>query len=86
MNAAQLFENNPILKIPMSIEQLVDVKWITIKHTRNQLLATSDWTQANDAVLTPAERTAWQDYRQTLRDIPQDFINPDLVTFPRNPK
>ena len=61
-------------------------KWIYITAYRNLILSQSDWTQLPDVVLTEAERTAWQDYRQTLRDIPQDFINPDLVTFPRNPK
>ena len=61
-------------------------KWQRIKAIRNYELSECDWTQLPDAVLTPAERTAWQDYRQSLRDIPQDFINPDLVTFPREPK
>lgn len=56
-----------------------------ILSVRNKLLQESDWTQLPDAVLTEAERTAWQEYRQKLRDIPQDFSDPNLVTFPERP-
>lgn len=59
--------------------------WDDIKTTRNTLLALCDWTQLTDAVLTLAEQTVWQDYRQTLRDIPQDFTGPDDVIFPVSP-
>ena len=60
-------------------------KWIYITAYRNVLLTQSDWTQLADAVLTQAEWTAWQDYRQSLRDIPQNFISPDDVIFPVKP-
>lgn len=60
-------------------------KWERLKAIRNHELSACDWTQLPDAVLTQAERTAWQVYRQALRDIPQDFSNPDLVTFPEQP-
>ena len=56
-----------------------------IRTIRNQLLASSDWTQLPDAVLNQTERTAWQDYRQSLRDIPQNFSDPNLVAFPERP-
>jgi len=36
---------------------------------RNNLLSESDWTQMPDAPLTEEEKTAWQTYRQALRDI-----------------
>jgi len=60
-------------------------KWNLIKGYRNGLLAQSDWTQLSDAVLTLDEKSAWQDYRQTLRDIPQDFTVPEEVLFPTPP-
>lgn len=56
-----------------------------IRAWRNPLLQQCDWTQLPDAILTIDEKQAWQDYRQTLRDIPQDFLNPDDVVFPDPP-
>lgn len=61
-------------------------KWEEIVAARNLLLANCDWTQLPDAALTLAEKTAWQDYRQALRDIPQTFANPDDVVFPEAPQ
>lgn len=61
-------------------------KWANIKAERNRLLQECDWTQVKDIVMTEAEITAWQDYRQALRDIPQDFSSPDLVYFPARPQ
>ena len=60
-------------------------KWAIIKNDRNALLLASDWTQVLDAPLTIEQRTAWSAYRQSLRDIPQEFDNPDYVVFPEAP-
>lgn len=59
--------------------------WDEIRAQRNLLMAASDWTQIPDAVLTFTERQAWQTYRQDLRDIPQNYTNPDDVVFPVQP-
>ena len=59
--------------------------WEIIKSYRSQLLSECDWTQLPDAVLTLEEKSAWSDYRQKLRDIPQDFATPDDVIFPVQP-
>lgn len=59
--------------------------WDDVRAQRNLLMASCDWTQIPDAVLTFTERAAWQDYRQALRDIPQSFANPDLVVWPVSP-
>jgi len=60
--------------------------WDAIKAMRNQLLSECDWTQLPDAVLTLEEKSAWSDYRQALRDIPQDYATPDDVVFPIPPE
>ena len=39
-----------------------------IRMKRDRLLQESDWTQLIDA---PVDREAWADYRQALRDLPQ---------------
>ena len=46
--------------------------------TRNALLAESDWTQMPDSPLSDADKTAWQTYRQALRDLPTHANWPEL--------
>ena len=60
-------------------------KWKAVRAERDRLLAASDFTQMPDAPLSDADKQAWADYRQTLRDIPQDFASPDDVVWPEQP-
>ena len=46
---------------------------------RDRLLQESDWTQLNDA---PVDREAWAQYRQALRDLPQQEGFPGEVVWP----
>jgi hypothetical protein len=59
--------------------------WEPVKMRRNALLADCDWTQVADAVLSLEEKTAWQEYRQALRNVPQNFANPEDVVWPVKP-
>lgn len=59
--------------------------WETVRAERNKLLFQCDWTQLLDASITTEERLLWQNYRQELKDIPQNFTDPDLVVFPIPP-
>ena len=61
------------------------ITWEGIRIKREFLIAACDWTQLPDAVLTLEEKSAWSDYRQALRDIPQDYPTPDDVIFPTPP-
>lgn len=47
-----------------------------IRNRRNQLLANSDWTQVADAAVSDSKRSAWQAYRQALRDITDTLPDP----------
>lgn len=40
-----------------------------VRKHRNALLYSCDWTQLPDAPLTPAQKGAWANYRQSLRDM-----------------
>ena len=62
-----------------------DLAWKVVRAERDRLLAACDWTQVADTPLTATEKTAWADYRQTLRDVPQDFDSPDDVVWPEAP-
>jgi len=50
---------------------------------RDALLAESDWTQVSDA---PVNHQAWADYRQALRDLPQQAGFPTEITWPVKPE
>jgi hypothetical protein len=57
-------------------------KWSEIRSRRNSFLSQSDWTQLSDST---ADKIAWSDYRNKLRDIPQTFSTPESVIWPSKP-
>ena len=57
--------------------------WAGVRARRDVLLAESDWTQLPDAPEPTA--AAWRDYRQALRDLPEQGDDPDAVTWPAPP-
>jgi len=51
------------------IEQgMKDVSWEYVRSERDQALKDSDWRALKDVVLS----TPWRDFRQALRDLPQN--------------
>lgn len=56
--------------------------WETLRNQRNLLLAACDWTQLPDA---PVDAVVWADYRQQLRDLPQNTIDPNNPVWPTEP-
>lgn len=57
-------------------------KWEQIKLWRNAVLAQTDWTQLPDS---PADKQAWANYRQALRDLPQQNCSADEAVIPNKP-
>ena len=58
------------------------------RNKRNLLLVNSDWTQMPDSPLTDAQKTEWQTYRQSLRDLTNGLTTVediDAVVFPEEP-
>lgn len=53
-----------------------------VRSQRDQLLASSDWTQLTDS---PVDKAAWATYRQQLRDLPAQNGFP-YVKIPTSPK
>jgi hypothetical protein len=59
-----------------------------LRSIRDQLLYLSDWTQLNDVQtkLSDQQKQDWDNYRQTLRDLPQNIDNPkEMVSDPNHP-
>ncbi len=77
---------------PVTWQQIVDKKtelessreleWRDVREERNGLLCECDWTQFPD--VPEATRTAWQPYRQALRDITTQS-DPSNITWPTKP-
>ena len=61
-----------------------DVDWDTIRLRRDAALKDSDWRAVKDRVLL----NEWRDYRQALRDLPQDFnsANDAADNWPQSPE
>lgn len=66
-------------------EVSLELRWDVVKRRRNVLLETSDWTQLADSPLSSEVKTAWATYRQQLRDIPQQGVEPENVSWPTQP-
>ena len=49
----------------------IDVTWKSIRRLRDSLLTETDWRAVKDRTMTQD----WKDYRQALRDLPQDYEN-----------
>lgn len=58
--------------------------WQDLRLIRNSKLLTSDWTQIPDAPLTEEQKLAWKNYRQALRDLPENITDPKLLVLDKN--
>ena len=61
------------------------IAWEDVRRERARKLLASDWTHVTDSKLTTSQTSAWADYRQKLRDIPQDYDAADSVVYPTKP-
>ncbi len=61
---------------------------IHIRHQRDMLLRDTDWSVLPDSPLSADDKTAYETYRQALRDLPSTYPEvkkPDDVTWPTAP-
>jgi hypothetical protein len=65
-----------------STNTTIEEQRVQIRSKRDSLLTASDWTQVSDA---PVNQSAWAEYRQALRDIPQQEGFPIDVAWPVKP-
>jgi hypothetical protein len=57
--------------------------WEQIRHHRNMLLKSTDWTGLLDCTMSDP---AWREYRQALRDLPTQNADPKKIVFPTRPE
>jgi hypothetical protein len=65
------------------IQAAKDSEMAQMRYRRNQLLKDCDWTQVADA---PVNKADWAEYRQALRDVPDQAGFPWEVEWPVQPK
>ena len=70
------------------IEGLISKAWrlegfSVLRVERNRLLVKSDWTQVADGAVNAA---AWAEYRQALRDLPENTVDPENPVWPTPPE
>ncbi len=63
---------------------IINPSWDRVRMHRDWLLKESDWSVSIDATPKPSKE-AWLEYRQALRDVPQNFDSPEDVVWPTKP-
>ena len=66
-----------------AIEVATEQSWKNLRTIRNRLLAETDWTQSRDVTLP--NDSEWATYRQALRDLPTNTIDPANPVWPTKP-
>lgn len=70
---------------PAIVEDVQDY----LRRQRQNLLVSSDWTQAADSPLSDTKKTEWQTYRQALRDLPtssSSWTTIEDIVWPSRPE
>ena len=65
-------------------ETFRDVDWDAVRFNRDKALADSDWRAVKDRTMSQS----WKDYRQALRDLPQNHAeaNDAVDNWPEAPE
>lgn len=64
-------------------QEELDAAWGNLRAMRRQKLSACDWTQVPDA---PVDQAAWAVYRQQLRDLPSNTVDPFNPIWPTPPE
>ena len=79
----QYAEAAPVPSVPEPTEEQQEMQ---VRAARNSLLDLCDWTQLPDAPLTAEQKQEWAEYRQALRDVPEQAGFPENVVWPSTPE
>ena len=82
----QIEQYAEIAPIPAVPELTEEQQKMQVRAQRNSLLTLCDWTQLPDAPLTAEQKQEWAEYRQALRDVPEQAGFPDAVVWPTMPE
>ncbi len=77
------------LVVEQTVEEKVETdkrKAAEVRFMRNRKLTDTDWTQLDDTPLDNVAKSAWANYRQALRDVPEQDGFPFNVNWPAQPE
>ena len=72
-------------KTQEELQQEANSEWENIREERNNRLFQCDWTQISDSPLNEILKQQWAEYRQSLRDLPEVYSDPNDVVWPTEP-
>jgi len=75
----------PIIDAINLVQWKTEGHFATLRVDRNARLADCDWTHTLDVPLTADELGAWAVYRQALRDLPSNTVDPENPVWPTEP-
>lgn len=65
--------------------QKLERSWSAMRAQRDAKLAECDWTQVADSPLSAQAKADWADYRQALRNLPANTVDPKNPNWPQKP-
>ena len=71
------------MRLNDTLDDFIHLSPEEIRQTRNELLVETDWRATVD--YPNLDQGAWLEYRQVLRNIPQDYPEMVAVVFPTKP-
>lgn len=73
------------IRLQKEIEDSLDY-WEILRINRNYKIQQSDWTQLGDvqSILTDEKKQQWHNYRQNLRDLPSNIVDPKPLCYDEN--
>lgn len=64
----------------------IESQWNALRAQRNSKLSACDWTQLSDSPLDATMKANWATYRQALRDLPENTVDPTSPSWPAEPQ
>lgn len=66
-------------------EEKINNEWKKIRNKRDSLLKETDYLIMPDYPISQENKELIENYRNELRNLPQNFDDPFIVTFPKKP-
>ena len=83
-NNKEIYVKDGIIHLQDKKNVEIELTWDRVREKRKKLLAECDYTQLPD--YPENRKNEWAIYRQTLRDIPQNYTKVSDIVWPVKPK
>ncbi|HFG1984152.1 phage tail assembly chaperone [Vibrio parahaemolyticus] len=68
------------------LEHVNESQLTVIRNRRDMMLRDTDWTQFSDSPLPDDKRQEFAQYRQSLRDVPSNYMSTGEINWPTKPE